>query len=93
MPFIRQIPKVRGFKSFRPKNETVALERLTEVFSDRAVITPKALKDKGLITSIALPVKVLGKTTLTKQLEFEGIKFSAAARAAVEQAGGKIKDV
>ena len=90
MPFIRQVPKRRGFKSIYPKSQTVDLQKLANAFPSGAVIAPKALFEAGLISTISAPVKVLGKKEINKKFEFKRIKLSAAAKAAVEKAGGRI---
>ena len=59
-----QIPKVRGFKSKKPKNQPVNLSDLNINFKDGAEINPKTLLGKGLIKDAKFPVKILGKESL-----------------------------
>lgn len=93
MPFIRQIPKVRGFKAVHPKPEIVSLEDVFKVFPDGDIVSPKNLFDKGLTKSLRSQVKVVGKTeSMDKKLEFKNIKLSAGAKAIIEKAGGKVSD-
>src|SRR5216684_3651920 len=56
-PLIRQVPKLRGFKSYHPQAIAISLGRLNK-FNDGDVVTVKKLLDKKIITSIG-PVKVL----------------------------------
>lgn len=93
MPFIRQAPKRRGFHSPHPKTQVVDVAVLAKVFSDNAKIDPKVLEAKGLIRNAKLPVKIVGKQALNRKLEFQKVKFSKGARAAVATAGGRIHPV
>lgn len=90
MPLIRQIPKVRGFKSIYPKAQVVDLKDIVEIFPEGSVITVKALREKGLVNDARLPVKVLGKSPMGKKLVFKAVRLSAQARTMVEKGGGKI---
>lgn len=93
MPLVRQMPKRRGFRSHKPKNEVLKLEQLASVFPEGAVITPEELFKKGLISTAAAPVKILGTGKISKRFELKQIALSAAAKKAVEEAGGKIQNV
>lgn len=90
MPLIRQVPKRRGFKSIYAKSQTIDLQKLANAFPSGAEIAPKALFEAGLISALSAPVKILGKKEINKKFEFRQIKLSAAAKAAVEKAGGRI---
>ena len=93
MPLIRQFPKSRGFRSFKPKSQVVHLSALAERFSAGGKITPQTLQEKGLIAHAKFPVKILGGGKLSGHYEFQGIKFSAKTKQLVEQSGSKIADV
>ena len=93
MPLIRQLPKRRGFRSPHFRAVTVNLEDIARKFDTGALISPKLLRQKGLVPDLAAPVKVVGTAELNKAYTFQKIKLSAAAKAAVEKAGGKIQDV
>lgn len=74
---VLQTPKARGFKSARPKNQVVRVERLNAAFADGATVTPQALAKAGLIKDANKPVKVLGNGTLTlKNLTFKNVAVS-----------------
>ncbi len=88
-----QIPKKRGFKSHKPKNQPVNLGDLNNNFKDGEEITPKALLNKGLIKDAKLPIKILGngKLKLKKNI-FKNInKVSKSAKEQIEKQGGEIK--
>ncbi len=84
-------PKSRGFKSGKPKNQAVNLMDLNGSFSDGAIVNLKSLLKAGLIRTTAEPIKILGQGELKlKNLQFNGVKMSASAKAQVEKMGGKI---
>jgi large subunit ribosomal protein L15 len=73
-----QTPKVRGFKSAKPKNQIISLKDINSNYKDGENVTPESLAEKGLISSANLPVKILGKTDkLTVKVKFAGVKMSA----------------
>jgi len=78
-----QTPKLRGFKSDKPKNQIVNLDDLNKNFKDNSVISPRSLIKAGLIKDAKKPVKILGKGELRiKKLQFKGVKIS---KSVVEQ--------
>lgn len=70
------IPKVRGFKSQKPKNQVVSVKSLNSSFKDNEIVSPLTLFEKKLVPSADLPVKILGKEKLTVKVKFEHIKMS-----------------
>jgi large subunit ribosomal protein L15 len=90
MPLVRRIPK-SGFSnaSFAKKVEIVGLGALEKIFKAGEEITPEILKKKNLIKKIER-VKVLANGEINKALKISAHAFSAAAKKAVEKAGGAI---
>ncbi|MBI4050417.1 MAG: 50S ribosomal protein L15 [Candidatus Doudnabacteria bacterium] len=93
MPFIRQIPKAKGFKSIHPKSATITLTALAGSFAEGEVITLKSLKAKGFLDNKALAAKIVGKTKIFKKLNVQGVPASKSASTAIERAGGAIQSV
>lgn len=88
MPLVKQIPKVRGFKSIHPKATVVKLDSLNQ-FKDGDVITISVLKKAGLVPKTSSKVKILtGK--ITRKLTVK-LPTSKTAQAAIEAAGGTVK--
>ncbi|MCG2695559.1 50S ribosomal protein L15 [Candidatus Parcubacteria bacterium] len=82
---LRTIPKKRGFKSDKPKNQVVNLADLNKHFKDSDEINPKNLLKAGLIGKIDLPVKILGTGELKlKNLKFSGVKMSDSVKMKLE---------
>lgn len=89
MPIFRRIPK-RGFSNvqFRTEFQVVNLGRLESGFDDGAIVDLEALRQRGLIGGERPLIKVLGQGALSKRLQVTAHAFSAAARQAIENAGG-----
>jgi large subunit ribosomal protein L15 len=96
MPLHMRMRKLRGptkkmsmpFEPFRTHTQAVNLKDLEARFDKGADVTLDALRDKGLGTRKGIPVKILAKGELSKPLTVHAHKFSAAAREAIEAAGG-----
>jgi large subunit ribosomal protein L15 len=88
MPMQRRLPK-RGFKSHLLRyNAEVTLEALEKL--GLAEVDALALKQAGLIAEWAKVVKVIKTGELTKAIKFTGIGATAAAKVAIEAAGGSL---
>ena len=57
-PLVRQMPKLRGFKSLTAKPVVLSLSRLN-VFADGETVTVATLKAKGLLNPGDVKVKIL----------------------------------
>src|SRR5581483_568546 len=80
-------PKVKGFKNpFRVEYHVVNLSTL-EPFDANSEVTPETLRARGLVAKRGL-VKVLARGELAKPLTVKAHGFSAAAKQAIEAAGG-----
>ena len=87
-----QTPKLRGFKSDKPKNQVVNLAALNAAFSAGALVNPRSLLKAGLIASASAPVKILGTGELKiKKLQFTHVKVSDSAKAQIKKTGGELK--
>ena len=90
MPLQRRLPK-RGFKSLTAaQNAEVRLGELNLVAVEE--IDVLALKQAGLISAVALNVKVIASGEISKAVTLKGIKATKRAKAAIEAAGGKVEE-
>ncbi len=96
---IKKLPKRRGYGKNRGRTVVgtrldafaIPVERLGALFEGGAEVTRKALAEKGVISARVMPpVKIVAGGTLAKKLSLKGIPVSAAARVAIEKAGGSI---
>ena len=88
MPLQRRLPK-RGFKSTTLKyNAEVTLGDLEILGADE--IDMLTLKQAGLVGQLAKVVKVIKTGELTKKVTLKGVGATAAAKVAIEAAGGSV---
>jgi large subunit ribosomal protein L15 len=88
MPMHRRLPK-RGFKSAQLKfNAEITLSTLEALGA--AEVDVLTLKQAGLVGQIATVVKVINTGALTKAVKLTGIGATAAAKVAIEAAGGSV---
>jgi large subunit ribosomal protein L15 len=88
MPLHRRVPK-RGFHNpFRIEYAVVNLDTLAEVFDAGSSVTPELLRERGLVREARVPIKVLGRGELAKQLTVRAHKFSESAAKKIAAAGG-----
>ena len=88
MPLQRRLPK-RGFKSTTLKfNAEVTLGDLELLAADE--VDMLTLKQAGLIGQLAKVVKIIKSGELTRKVTLNGIGATAAAKAAIEAAGGSV---
>jgi large subunit ribosomal protein L15 len=96
MPIHMRMRKLRGphmkksmpFEPFRTATQAVNIYDLEARFESGDSVTLETLHSHGLCTKKGIPVKVLAKGEITKPLTVHAHKFSAAAREAIEAAGG-----
>ena len=88
MPITRRIPK-RGFTNpFREDAQVVRLNDLVKVAGDE--VTSETLAAAGLIRTGHGPAKLLSNGEVPRAFTVRGVKMSAAAKAKIEAAGGRI---
>lgn len=91
---IDHMKKVRGFKSRTAKKAVASLEMIGKKFKDGDIINKETLIKSGIIGKLEAQdgMKIVGSGKLTKKLTIDkSILLSAAAKSAVEKAGGTIK--
>jgi len=88
MPIHMRLPKLKGFKNpFKVEFQVVNLDKISELFPEGGTVTVADLVAKGAVRK-GQPVKVLGNGDLTVKVDVTADKFSASAKAAIENAGG-----
>lgn len=85
-----KVPKLRGFKSLKPKRETVTLASLDRVAKENEVVTPRLLKERGLIGHAGLGIKVVATGEIKKKIVLQGCFASKRAVELIEKAGGTV---
>ncbi len=93
LPLIKRLPRKRGFVNiFRTEYTSVNIDKLN-IFESGSEVTPEKLVAARVIKSLRHPVKILAMGDITHPLVVKANKFSAAAKAKIEAAGGKAEEV
>ncbi len=93
MPLTKRSPEKRGFfNAFRVEYNVVNLEQLNR-FESGSEVSPSELAAAGLIQSASRPVKILADGTIKSPLKIKAHKFSEAAKAKIEAAGGSVEEI
>ena len=89
MPLVRRVPK-RGFTNpFKVTAQVVNLKALADFANGE--VTAEKLQGAGLVQYKGRAIKLLADGEAPRGLVVKGLKVSAAARAKIEAAGGKVE--
>jgi large subunit ribosomal protein L15 len=93
MPMQRRLPK-RGFRNapFSKKFAIVNLKDLSKI-SDKDLITPDVLLERGVVKDLRDGLKVLGNGEITRPVTVKAHAFSSGALKKIASAGGKTEVV
>ena len=93
LPLIKRLPRKRGFTNiFRIEYTAVNIEKL-KIFESGSEVTPEKLLAAGVVKSLRQPIKILADGDIDYPLSVKANKFSAAAKAKIEAAGGKVEEI
>lgn len=93
LPLIKRLPRKRGFFNiFRVQYTAVNIDKLN-IFESGSEVTPEKLVASGVVKSLRYPIKILAEGNITYPLSIKANKFSAAAKAKIEAAGGKAEEI
>ena len=93
LPLIKRLPRKRGFTNiFRKEYSTVYVAKLN-IFEAGSEVTPEKLHAAGLVKTLNQPVKILANGEVSHAVTVKANRFSAAAKAKIEAAGGKAEEV
>ncbi len=93
LPLIKRLPQKRGFVNiFRTEYNIVSIDKLN-IFDSGSEVTPEKLVAAGVIKSLRYPIKILANGNINYPISVKANKFSAAAKAKIEAAGGKAEEV
>lgn len=92
-PLIKRLPEKRGFVNvFKTEYSLVNIGQLG-VFEPGSEVTPEKLLASRIVKSLKHPIKILAVGEISRPLVVKADKFSAAAKAKIEAAGGKAEEV
>ena len=93
LPLIKRLPQKRGFVNiFRTEYNVININRLN-IFASGSEVTPEKLVAAGVVKSLRHPIKILAQGNINHPLLVKASKFSVAAKAKIEAAGGKVEEV
>ncbi len=93
LPIIKRLPRKRGFHNmFKIEYSPVNIGALNQ-FESGTEINPEMLLKAGLIDTLARPVKILAGGEIQNAVTVKANKFSEAAKAKIEAAGGKVEEI
>ena len=93
LPLIKRLPRKRGFTNiFRTEYSLVNIGKLN-MFESGSEVTPESLVAAGVVKSLRHPIKILANGDIDHPLSVKANKFSAAAKAKIEAAGGKAEEI
>ena len=93
LPLIKRLPEKRGFHNpFRTEYTTVKIGQLA-IFEPESEVTPEKLVAARIVKSLKQPIKILAGGEISHPLVVKANKFSAAAKAKIEAAGGKTEEI
>ena len=93
LPLIKRLPQKRGFTNiFRTEYSIINVGKLS-AFKPDSEVTPEKLLAAGLIKSQRQPVKILAEGNISQPLLVKAHKFSSAAKAKIEAAGGRAEEI
>ena len=89
MSLARRLPK-KGFTNiFKKEFQIINIYSIEKL--DEEIITASVLKERGLVKSLFIPIKILGEGAINKKIIIEANSFSVSAKKAIEKAGGTCK--
>ena len=87
---IQRLPKLRGYAN-KPKTAAHAIVHVRDLGKvTETEVSLKTLIAAGLVRANATSVKIVSDGEVTKAFDINGVKLSAAAKAKIEKAGGKV---
>lgn len=93
LPLFRRLPRKRGFTNiFRIEYSIVNIGTLS-MFEAGSEVTPEKLVVAGVVKSLRHPIKILAEGDINHPLVVKANRFSAAAKAKIEAAGGEVEEV
>ena len=93
LPLIRRLPRKRGFTNiFKTEYSIVNVGKLS-MFEAGSEVTPEKLVVAGVVKSLRHPIKILAEGDINHPLVVKANRFSAAAKAKIEAAGGEVEEV
>jgi large subunit ribosomal protein L15 len=93
LPIIKRLPRKRGFHNlYRVEYSPVNVGSLN-AFAAGTEVTVELLYQERLIESLDRPVKILADGEIKNAITVKANKFTEAAKAKIQAAGGKVEEI
>ncbi len=92
IPLFRKLPVQSGFRSVTAKPATVTLSWLNVHTKEGSVVDAAFLKAEKVLAKVTDAAKIVGIDKLDHKITVKGLKVSAGAKKAIEEAGGNVID-
>jgi large subunit ribosomal protein L15 len=93
LALIKGLPMKRGFTNrFKVYYALVKLGSL-DSFEPGERVTPEALRERGYLRNLKLPIKIVGDGEVSKALTVAAHKFTRSAREKIEAAQGTVEEL
>lgn len=93
LPLIKRLPQKGGFVNISRTGYNIVNINKLNIFDSGSEVTPEKLMAAGVIKSLRHPIKILAEGDINHPLLVKANKFSAAAKAKIEAAGGKVEEI
>ena len=94
LPIIKRLPQQTWlYQYFQDREYSIVDIGELNIFESGSEVTPEKLLEAGVIESLKHPVKILADGEIEHPLTVKANKFSAAAKAKIEAAGGKAEEI
>ena len=93
LPLIKRLPRKRGFTNIFKTQYSIVNMNSLNIFEPGSEVTPEKLLAAGVVKSLRYPIKILAGGELKHPLSVRADRFSAAAKAKIEAAGGNVEEV
>ena len=93
LPLIKRLPRKRGFTNIFRTEYSLVNTGMLDRFEAGSEVTPERLVEAGVVKSLGKPIKILARGDLSQPLSVKANAFSAAAKAKIEAAGGKVEEI
>jgi large subunit ribosomal protein L15 len=93
LPIIKRLPRKRGFYNRNSVKYSPVNVGSLEIFETGCVVDCEMLYKTGIVDSLTRPIKLLADGEIKVALTVKANKFSEAAKAKIESAGGKVEQI
>ena len=93
LPLIKRLPRKRGFTNIFRVEYNIVNTGTLNMFELGSEVDPEKMAAAGVVSSLRRPIKILAEGDINHPLVVKAHRFSIAAKAKIEAAGGKVEEV